>query len=122
MNIYDAWADALESGKYKQGFNALRESEDYFCATGVLCDVIDPDLWSLEYAGDYYRWADDEILDEDYVHGVIFDKVGIEDHEIDQVLFMNDSGESFKKIAAYVRHLSEFHMGQPGRLGIEAYQ
>lgn len=37
--IRDAWADALESGEYKQGYGQLRTADDKFCALGVLCDL-----------------------------------------------------------------------------------
>lgn len=33
------WADALESGKYKQGRHRLKSSENTFCCLGVLCDL-----------------------------------------------------------------------------------
>lgn len=37
--VRDLWADALESGEYKQGHGALRDNEDRFCCLGVLCDL-----------------------------------------------------------------------------------
>lgn len=40
------WIEALRSGEYKQGYGALRDDDDTFCCLGVLCDVIDPDLWN----------------------------------------------------------------------------
>jgi hypothetical protein len=36
--VRSAWADALESGKYKQGHERLRDG-DKFCCLGVLCDL-----------------------------------------------------------------------------------
>jgi len=36
--VAQKWADALKSGKYKQGKNVLR-SGDSFCCLGVLCDI-----------------------------------------------------------------------------------
>jgi hypothetical protein len=42
--LYQIWIDALRSGQYKQGHNALRrinnKNEQLFCCLGVLCDVI----------------------------------------------------------------------------------
>lgn len=51
QEIADRWADALESGKYKQG-KFLLNSPEGFCCLGVLCEIavedgvvekIDPD-------------------------------------------------------------------------------
>lgn len=39
------WLAALRSGKYKQGRNALRPTDDRFCCLGVLCDVVAPKKW-----------------------------------------------------------------------------
>jgi hypothetical protein len=36
--IKKLWVDALRSGEYKQGQNALRIN-DHFCCLGVLCDL-----------------------------------------------------------------------------------
>lgn len=33
------WADALESGKYKQGKGVLKTSYGQYCRLGVLCDI-----------------------------------------------------------------------------------
>lgn len=38
--LKNAWCDALESNKYKQGTRRLR-TRDEFCCLGVLCDVRD---------------------------------------------------------------------------------
>ena len=37
--IKKRWVRALRSGKYIQGRNNLRPSEDRFCCLGVLCDI-----------------------------------------------------------------------------------
>lgn len=33
------WVEALRSGKYKQGKDALRKGDNTFCCLGVLCDL-----------------------------------------------------------------------------------
>lgn len=40
-----ALAEALESGKYKQGRGVLREG-DCFCCIGVACDLLDSAGWN----------------------------------------------------------------------------
>lgn len=39
------WAEALESGKYKQGMYSLKTSSNYFCCLGVLCDISGLGKW-----------------------------------------------------------------------------
>lgn len=41
------WIHALESGKYKQGQNCLRDQNNKFCCLGVLCDIVAPERWSM---------------------------------------------------------------------------
>ena len=38
-DVRDAWADALESGRYKQGRGLLRSLKDEYCCLGVLCEL-----------------------------------------------------------------------------------
>ena len=40
------WSDALRSGEYQQGKDFLHEG-NRFCCLGVLCDLFDPDGWTL---------------------------------------------------------------------------
>ena len=40
------WIEALVSGKYKQGTQALKRA-DNFCCLGVLCDLLYPDRWEM---------------------------------------------------------------------------
>ena len=47
------WVDALRSGKYRQGKDALQSSPGHFCCLGVLCD-----LARLEGIGEW----DDKII------------------------------------------------------------
>lgn len=44
-HIKRAWINALRSGKYIQGYGALKSISNEFCCLGVLCDVIDPTRW-----------------------------------------------------------------------------
>lgn len=49
LNRYQkAWLTALRSGEYEQATGLLCETDDdSMCCLGVLCDVIDPDRWSV---------------------------------------------------------------------------
>lgn len=57
--IRDVWLPALRSGKYSRGRMMLRNSNDGFCAIGVLCNEIDPDGWipEVKYPG-WDLWRD----------------------------------------------------------------
>lgn len=37
--IKKKWVKALRSGEYEQGTYQLRDSDNYFCCLGVLCDI-----------------------------------------------------------------------------------
>ncbi|MEB3367383.1 hypothetical protein [Saccharopolyspora mangrovi] len=47
--IKNHWIEALESGRYRPGTGALRETRadggDSFCCLGVLADLIKPEAW-----------------------------------------------------------------------------
>jgi hypothetical protein len=49
------WVEALRSGKYKQGKQALRNKADCYCCLGVLCE--------LSGLG---KWQDNELIDLDH--------------------------------------------------------
>jgi hypothetical protein len=55
--IKQLWLDALESGKYKHGINALHWSNDTYCCLGVLCDLYQQETgnlrWERMYSDDY---------------------------------------------------------------------
>lgn len=55
------WVEALRSGKYQQGYGALRKG-DQFCCLGVLCDVAQIGDWHLinEVEERYAAEEDDE--------------------------------------------------------------
>lgn len=39
QTVKQKWVDALRSGNYEQGRNALRSSNNEYCCLGVLCDL-----------------------------------------------------------------------------------
>ena len=58
------WVDALRSGKYQQGFGALKTKAGGYCCLGVLCDavltprgMVSRDDWEdrVDLSGVYHR-------------------------------------------------------------------
>jgi len=98
------WVKALRSGEYKQGVDDLcsislegKEQTAEYCCLGVLCEVENgEDFWikSDRYSSrlrprgsDSTSYYGNHILSDDLV---------------DKLVNMNDSGDSFKKIASYI--------------------
>lgn len=54
MTLQD-WINTLRSDKYKQGKHFLRRAENTFCCLGVLCDIVNPTLWSDEAEENKYE-------------------------------------------------------------------
>ncbi len=105
----EEWAQALESGEYKQGRGELR-ADGKHCCLGVLCDLYDPDGWRR--------------IGSKYHHGIaranqipdipILQSVGIlgSDHNDTETFFKyptllavaNDNGTPFTAIARSIRN------------------
>lgn len=94
------WVEALRSGKYKQGKEALRrcEPEESFCCLGVLCDIVDPHNWELVDLGDIYTHKGKS----GYPDREIARSVGLDDQFITNLAMANDNGKSFEQIAARI--------------------
>lgn len=93
------WADALESGDYKQGGFQLR-LEDTYCCLGVLCDLFSPKCWNdLFSCNDDFlprivqNWAGTKSRS-----GYI--RIGGKEYNLAQ---MNDEGITFDEIAGIIR-------------------
>ena len=101
------WADALESGKYKQGTEALRDVNNEYCCIGVLCDIAPGTKWL--YRNDlYYVGQENPTHASRHVKEwsglktdegrIIFKKGSL------SLIKLNDERKrSFKQIAAYIR-------------------
>ena len=85
------WIKALESGRYKQTQENL-ELDGRYCCLGVLCKTmrIDPQTAKNSFCH--------ELLSESFL-----EKVGLREEEQSRLAGMNDKGNSFMEIAAYIR-------------------
>lgn len=118
--LKEEWAQALESGKYKQGHRVLRRrcyltgEDDEFCCLGVLVDYLEPEGWVAPFDGlgavSHVTPSDNiDTLETNY-DGIAYpterflESVGLSSVEVDQLAHLNDSGEKdFVGIAKYIR-------------------
>ena len=92
------WLEALRSGKYEQGTDALRR-EEKFCCLGVLCDIYDPSGW---------KGVSEGLIGGNRIHiegshtlpaKEVMDAVGLNAAQASGLAGMNDRGTSFTVIA-----------------------
>lgn len=92
------WIDALRSGKYLQGKRRLRGSDTNFCCLGVLCDIVEPGEWA--------PFKDDAGFTHHGCLGYLPEKiqrsVRLTDSTVAHLMEMNDFGQSFGQIAAFI--------------------
>lgn len=123
--LWERWADALESDRYKQTAWRLRSNVGFDCL-GVACDIVDPNGWTKCADGYKFQFIDrkgEEIINTEYhlprtvrlqmglpnplgfyVGGTFRDEDGY------QVVIrnfalqgLNDIGASFKELAQIIR-------------------
>ncbi len=96
------WLAALRSGEYRQGREALRQrvkKSDAYCCLGVLADLVAPEEWSKKpNSKRFYRHNEGY---ENLSYGT-FEQVGLDPHISNRLVDMNDSGQSFTTIAAWI--------------------
>lgn len=97
------WIEALRSGEYKQGHNALRvisEGGFGYCCLGVLCD-----LMKQSGLGDWVGFSDFMYADQiqrSYPQFEILEKIDMS-FEASRILSsMNDQGCSFEEISNWI--------------------
>lgn len=99
------WVAALRSGKYEQGQKRLRSDDDKYCCLGVLCDVINPNVWRRHEFTNEFMWGDS-------CNTVFFYTKELKElklNDSDQAYFMglNDQEKhSFSEIADYIERTS----------------
>jgi hypothetical protein len=108
-DIKDIWVTALRSGKYEQGKEALRRSNDKFCCLGVLCDLFQKETGRAEWEGGgiYYK-MDNEAA---YLISDVTEWSGMQSTDgrfmyedkgisiMNTLATLNDNGKSFEEIA-----------------------
>jgi hypothetical protein len=102
-DIKEKWIKALRSGKYSQATNRLRCGNS-FCCLGVLCDVVDPSLWT-DYRDDplYYSFKYKDDLSTLGVPGTLKEDIGLKPTDALTLANLNDiKGFSFLEIADYI--------------------
>lgn len=99
------WLVALRSGKYKQTRRVLKNDAG-FCCLGVLCDLINPNVWVKSPSGGYNH--NDGVSSTPSSEIPSASKTGITDLDhagrgaAGILANMNDHGKSFREIADYI--------------------
>lgn len=94
--IRDKWVEALRSGEYKQGQNALRTNDNKFCCLGVLCDVVDANCWTTR-GGVYYYGLQRYTLPRQ-----LMETLQLSIPQEAMIIELNDTGHTFEEIADYI--------------------
>lgn len=111
LDIPELWATALESGEYKQGKYALNRF-GCFCCLGVLCDLAIKHGVSVKVEEQSTRVTYDGLVGVLPASVVSWAKLQSHVGEFQSVggrslLRLNDTGTSFKDIAAIIRSKPE---------------
>ena len=94
--VKQKWVEALRSGQYLQGKNALK-TDDKFCCLGVLCDILYPEQW-IRDGGYSLIWGEDSGLPPE-----LRDSLSIDRKQEDILIQLNDEkGKDFLQIADYI--------------------
>lgn len=95
------WIEALESGKYIQIANRLRDAGIGFCCLGVACEISELGKWEGSI---YIVKTEEQPSSGSYLSPSILDYLQMTDDEREYAVQMNDAGHcSFKEIAAFFR-------------------
>lgn len=92
------WLEALESGKYEQGFRRLKHDGRY-CCLGVLAELAGLPLDEPQYKSMVHLTDN---LTEQYGLHTNYGEV-LDDSAVPSLVGMNDDGNSFAEIAAFIR-------------------
>jgi hypothetical protein len=102
------WVEALRSGNYSQGHGLLKRREDdntaKHCCLGVLCELIDPTKFtprtneSRTYEYGLHGFSSDITLPPS-----VQCMTGLDEETCQTLANMNDTGNTFQDIAAYIQ-------------------
>lgn len=101
----EAWLQALESGKYKQGYGRLKDIVGCLCCLGVLCEVAKIESHKISHHTWTYDSHTGTVPESAIAFAALVDDTGGRlDHAPFRCTFMNDSRRySFKMIASAIR-------------------
>lgn len=109
-------ADALESGKYKQGQRFLRNDKDRFCCLGVASDISEFGVWEKVPDEDYYEYVT-EYKNSSLLPIPVQEWLGVtdvgdftKDGQTGTLTELNDNGYSFADIVTVLRDESVMWM------------
>lgn len=96
--------EALRSGKYSQIERNLR-NKDGFCCLGVLCDIVNPELWEkVSYSDSYVYYNSNKVTYDQYKLPEEVSKITGLVWEDSRILAeLNDSGKTFEYIAKHIK-------------------
>lgn len=98
-------ADALESGKYQQTFEVLRD-DNGFCCLGVACDIFRKETGKGEWDNSFFSVNEKDRSNVNLPY-FVRDWYGFEDSSPIcsgiNLIDANDDGETFPVIASYIR-------------------
>lgn len=115
------WLEALESGRYKQTSENLRDNKG-FCCLGVACDLTDPNVWDEDDELGNFSWNQEDtalplkIMERFAFVGTMGEPqctVQPGNPNIPSLAHMNDYGATFADIAAAVRDMPRRYFTEP---------
>ena len=98
QELKNKWVTALRSGDYVQGSGIMRDRHNKFCCLGVLADICDVPIRSLDDTDYRYDFGNDMIRAGTPPVGW----QGLTESDIMTLSGMNDSGSDFSTIALYI--------------------
>jgi hypothetical protein len=100
VEVKKRWVEALRSGEYKQGREALRTTDNEFCCLGVLCDIVGVE-WTLGAGREYGHYGRPQKVA--YPDKRVYEACGLDDsHEGTLVKMNDDAGKTFTEIADWI--------------------
>lgn len=99
--IAKEWADALRSGKYKQGIGYLNRKKT-FCCLGVLCEILNVPRYVSDEDRPFVRYGTAADSTGFVVPLYITKRIALSYEIQSQLAVMNDCGDTFETIAAFI--------------------
>ncbi len=108
MLTRQTWIEALRGGKYQQDRVYLRTNTGY-CCLGVACDLYDHESWRLRQSPwkNYYvfEYGNNDVCYSSALPHQIREKLNLTSSNHDELIIMNDRGDTFEQIASYIEAL-----------------